>query len=76
MAYANPGDRVSIPYTGRLDDGTVFDTSQGRGAAPVHAGGGKRHSGLRGRHPGHGEGEVKTASPASKRMESGGTSSS
>lgn len=27
---ANAGDRVRIHYTGRLDDGTVFDTSDGR----------------------------------------------
>lgn len=30
MAQANTGDRVSIHCTGRLDDGTVFDSSQGR----------------------------------------------
>ena len=30
MAQAKEGDRVSVHYTGRLEDGTVFDTSQGR----------------------------------------------
>lgn len=30
MAAAAPGDTVHIHYTGRLADGTVFDSSQGR----------------------------------------------
>jgi peptidylprolyl isomerase len=30
MAQATSGDRVHIHYTGRLDDGTIFDSSQGR----------------------------------------------
>ncbi|MFO7654689.1 MAG: peptidylprolyl isomerase [Candidatus Krumholzibacteriia bacterium] len=30
MANAKQGDRVKIHYTGRLKDGTVFDTSEGR----------------------------------------------
>ncbi|MEX2608598.1 MAG: peptidylprolyl isomerase [Gemmatimonadota bacterium] len=30
MAQASNGDKVSIHYTGRLDDGTVFDTSENR----------------------------------------------
>lgn len=30
MAQAKEGDRVSVHYTGRLQDGTVFDTSEGR----------------------------------------------
>jgi len=30
MSVAASGDTVHIHYTGRLDDGTVFDSSQGR----------------------------------------------
>lgn len=30
MSQAKPGDKLRLHYTGTLDDGTVFDTSQGR----------------------------------------------
>ena len=30
MAEANSGDTVKITYTGKLNDGTVFDSSEGR----------------------------------------------
>lgn len=30
MGVTKPGDRVQIHYTGRLEDGTVFDSSEGR----------------------------------------------
>ncbi len=29
MTQAQPGNRVRVHYTGRLEDGTVFDSSQG-----------------------------------------------
>jgi peptidylprolyl isomerase len=30
MAHATEGDVVKVHYTGKLDDGTIFDTSTGR----------------------------------------------
>lgn len=39
MAITKPGDQVQIHYTGRLGDGTVFDSSQGRDPLEFKAGG-------------------------------------
>ena len=36
--YVKPIDGVLIDYEGRLDNGTVFDSSEGRGPAPLIAG--------------------------------------
>ena len=33
-----PGDKISIHYAGKLEDGTVFDTSEGRDALEFEAG--------------------------------------
>lgn len=33
--YPNPGDFVVINYTGLLSDGTVFDTTEGKGKKPL-----------------------------------------
>jgi FKBP-type peptidyl-prolyl cis-trans isomerase FkpA len=37
-AFIKPVDGVMIEYEGRLPDGTVFDTSEGRGPTPMIAG--------------------------------------
>ena len=36
--FVQPVDGVLIEYEGRLEDGTVFDTSEGRGPTPMIAG--------------------------------------
>ncbi len=41
MAEAKNGDRVQVHYTGRLDDGTVFDSSAGRETLPFTVGEGQ-----------------------------------
>lgn len=41
MAEAKDGDRVKVHYTGRLDDGSEFDTSQGRDPIEFTIGGGE-----------------------------------
>jgi len=53
MAQAKSGDTVKVHYTGRLDDGTVFDSSTGRdplqftiGASQVIAGFEKAATGM------------------------------
>ncbi len=41
MSEAKSGDKVHVHYTGRLEDGTVFDTSDGRDPLPFELGGGQ-----------------------------------
>ena len=41
MAKSQEGDRVQIHYTGKLEDGTVFDTSRDRAPLEFEAGGGE-----------------------------------
>ena len=38
MSDAKSGDTVHVHYTGRLEDGTVFDTSDGRDPLPFELG--------------------------------------
>jgi len=40
MSKANSGDKVRIHYTGKLDDGTQFDSSEGRDPLEFDLGGG------------------------------------
>ncbi len=46
MGETKLGDRVQIHYTGRLEDGTVFDSSQGRDPLEFTAGGSEVISGV------------------------------
>jgi len=41
MSQAKPGDTVRIHYTGKLDDGTPFDSSEGRDPLEFALGGGQ-----------------------------------
>ena len=40
MSKAKSGDKVRIHYTGKLDDGTMFDSSEGRDPLEFDLGGG------------------------------------
>ncbi len=61
MAEAQKGDTVHIHYTGRLDDGTVFDTSENRDPLGFVLGEGKVIPGFEAAVQGMAEGEQKTA---------------
>lgn len=61
MAEAKQGDTVRIHYTGTLEDGTVFDTSENRDPLEFTLGEGKVISGFEEAVEGMEEGEEKTA---------------
>ena len=60
MAEAKPGDTVRIHYTGRLTDGSTFDSSEGRDPLEFTLGSGQIISGLDGAVQGMQVGETKS----------------
>ncbi|RYH01945.1 peptidylprolyl isomerase [Salipiger sp. IMCC34102] len=60
MTEAKQGDTVRIHYTGTLQDGTVFDSSEGRDPLEFTVGSGQIIPGLDNAIPGMAEGEAKT----------------
>ena len=67
MSSAATGDTVHIHYTGRLDDGTVFDSSQGREPLVFVLGSGQVIPGFDDAVTGMGVGESKTVTIAADR---------
>ncbi len=61
MSGVAKGDTVEVHYTGRLNDGTVFDTSETRGAITFEIGKGKMIPGFEAAVEGMEPGEKKTA---------------
>ncbi|KZX93794.1 MULTISPECIES: FKBP-type peptidyl-prolyl cis-trans isomerase [unclassified Sulfitobacter] len=60
MAEVKSGDTVQIHYTGTLQDGTTFDSSEGRDPLEFVVGSGQIIPGLDNALPGMNEGERKT----------------
>jgi peptidylprolyl isomerase len=60
MKQAKTGDMVTVNYTGRLDDGEVFDSSEGRSPLEFQIGQGQIISGFEEAVQGMAEGEKKT----------------
>ena len=60
MAQAKSGDTVRVHYTGNLDDGTVFDSSEGRDPLQFTIGGGQIIAGFDRAVVGMSPGESKT----------------
>ncbi len=61
MAQAKKGDTVRVHYTGKLDDGTVFDTSRSRQPLQFTIGNGQVIAGFEKAIAGMNVGESKTA---------------
>jgi len=60
MTEVKPGDKVRIHYTGTLEDGTTFDSSEGRDPLEFTVGSGEIIPGLDNALPGMSAGETKT----------------
>ena len=60
MTQVKPGDTAYIHYTGTLDDGTTFDSSQGRDPLVFEVGSGQIIPGLDAAIPGMEVGDKKT----------------
>lgn len=60
MANARAGDRVRVHYTGKLEDGTVFDSSHGQDPIEFEVGGDEIIAGLSSGVSGMDVGETKT----------------
>lgn len=60
MAEVKAGDTVHIHYTGTLNDGTTFDSSEGRDPLSFEVGSGEIIAGLDSALPGMTEGDKKT----------------
>lgn len=66
MAQAKNGDTVRVNYTGKLSDGTQFDTSKGRDPLEFTLGEGKIISGFENAVAGMSPGDSKTVVVAAK----------
>lgn len=62
MAEAKKGDKVKVHYTGKFEDGTVFDSSEGREPLDFQLGAGQMIPGFEKAVMGMKEGEKKTQS--------------
>ncbi|MEX3314689.1 peptidylprolyl isomerase [Sulfitobacter sp. PS-8MA] len=65
MAEVKSGDTVQIHYTGTLQDGTTFDSSEGRDPLEFVVGSGQIIAGLDSALPGMSEGDKKVVQVAS-----------
>jgi len=64
MAVVQKGDTISVHYTGRLSDGEVFDSSEGRAPLKFTVGAGQMIPGFDAAVVGMAQGEKKTVSIA------------